>query len=279
MFKLLSIFFVVFATTISFALSVPEFEFSNLQQEFRESNAKMTPFSNPTDYEMVEEERLGSGWRYISSGENKHVNIVLYNHGHKGRKKEYYKFAQDHPFKENNPGRNLYAISEWFDQNNVSFYAPLRKQIEDLEGDYGLSVEPVEVFYHLTNTVKKIHGDSVNICYVGHSEGGASVLFTSMYFDGKHVAIAPSPRHYSPFELTGHEYHKTPKFYNRSKNLTILIGGEDIKPNWNVEFYEVITKLNHIDTKIVGNLTHREIAADSYIGEWGPAVLKGCDFN
>ena len=157
--------------------------FSYMKDNFRELNVQMTPFSDSRDDDAVEEERQGSGWRFATSNYRKHKNVIFYNHGHGGRKKEYYKFSNDHPWREDRPRRDLWSMSDWFDKYNVSFYAPLRKETEDLDGNYGRSIEPVEVFHHLTNTVKKLYENDVNICYVGHSEGGASTLFASMYFN------------------------------------------------------------------------------------------------
>jgi hypothetical protein len=246
---------------------------SYMKSNFQESNAEMTPFSDPTDHDLVEEEREGIGWRFVSSNAGKHKNIIFYNHGTGGRKKEYYRFANDHPWKVEKPGRNLHTMSEWFDKYNISFYAPLRKET-DVYSNYGLSIEPVEVFYHLTNLV----GNDVNICYVGHSEGGASVLFTSMYLNGKHVSISPGYGH-SPFHLTGNRYEETPVFYNKSKNLTILIGGYETDNNLS-GFYKGTRNLpSNIKVKVIGNLTHQEIASDQFIEEWGVEVVKGCGFN
>jgi|APSaa5957512535_1039671.scaffolds.fasta_scaffold78733_2 hypothetical protein len=254
--------------------------FSYMKDNFRELNVQMTPFSDSRDDDAVEEERQGSGWRFATSNYRKHKNVIFYNHGHGGRKKEYYKFSNDHPWREDRPRRDLWSMSDWFDKYNVSFYAPLRKETEDLDGNYGRSIEPVEVFHHLTNTVKKLYENDVNICYVGHSEGGASTLFASMYFNGKHVAISPGYGR-SPFHLTGNRYEKTPEFYNKSKNLTILIGGYETENNLR-GFYKVAKSLpskTDIKVQVIGSLTHQEIASDVYIDEWGPEVLKGCGFN
>ncbi len=264
----------------SCALQIPvsDLTFSYFKDNFKEHNTEMTPFSDPTDDEVVEEERLGKGWRFVSSNYGKHKNVIFYNHGRKGRKKEYSKFANDHPWNKEKPGRDLYAMSEWFDKYNVSFHGILRKKTVDLDADYGRSIEPVEVFYHLTNTVKKLYNNDVNICYVGHSEGGASALFTSMYLDGKHVAISPGDYN-SPFQLTGHRYDKTPEFYNKSKNLTILIGGYESTHNMSGLYQNSENFPLNIKMKVIGDLSHREIASDKFIEEWGYEVLKGCGFN
>jgi hypothetical protein len=61
----------------------------------------------------VEQERLGNGWRYIIYGDNKYKDVVLYNHGHRGRKKHYAVFFSD---------RDLYEKENWYYDKGVNFY-------------------------------------------------------------------------------------------------------------------------------------------------------------
>ena len=77
------------------ALSTDDSVIYGIEKVFKEPNAVMSEFSDPTDIEAVERERKGPGWRYASSiveGSNK---VIIYNHGHGGRSKHYslYGFA------------------------------------------------------------------------------------------------------------------------------------------------------------------------------------------
>ncbi len=251
--------------------STANFDLANIKQLFKEPNAQMTPFTTPDNTGKVEQERLGDGWRYITHGDKKFKNVILYNHGHKGRKKHYAIFASD---------RDLYKKANWYYENGVNFYATLRKQTTDLYGEYGRAVEGIEVFHHLTKEVKKLHGNNVNICYAGHSEGGGPVVYASMFLNGKgNVAISPSSSEYSLFQLTDKEFYESPEYYNKSKNLTILMGERELE--WD-KFNKLIEKaqtLKHIKTKLFKNFHHQDMARSANLDEIGPAVLEGCGFN
>ena len=71
------------------------FDLANIKRLFKEPNAQMTPFTTPDNTGKIEQERLGDGWRYITHGDKKFNYVILYNHGHKGRKKHYAIFASD----------------------------------------------------------------------------------------------------------------------------------------------------------------------------------------
>jgi hypothetical protein len=254
-----------------------ELTYDYIKSQFREVNAEMTPFMDPTDYDLVEEERRGPGWRFVSSNYKVHKNVIVYNHGHKGRKRAYYKFANGNPRKEK-PGRDLYEMSEWFNKYNVTFSGVLRKETDDFTGSYGRSIEPIEVFHHMRNTLKRDYNNDVTICYVGHSEGAASVLFNSMYVEGAHVAISPGYGK-SPFKLTGKRFSETSDFYDKANNLSILLGGDEILTNMNTLFENTKDFSDNINVNVIGNLNHIQIAGDTFINEWGPAVLAGCKFK
>lgn len=256
--------------TISYA----QYNLKNIQEKFKENGAVLTPFSAPNDYAKVEEERQGPGWRYITKNETLFNNVIIYNHGHRGRKKIYRKFADS----SKKGKRDLYTKAEWYYDKGVNFYGALRKQTDDITGEYGRAVEGVEVFHHLTDEVKKLHGENVNICYVGHSEGGAPVLYTSVFLDGKHVAISPSSNEYSPFKLTGKQFYESPNYYNKSKNLTILMGSKEMEWDKFKALFKKAEKLDNIETKLFDNLGHAEMTIAKNLNAIGPAVLKGCGF-
>ena len=55
---------------------------------------------------------------------------------------------------------------------------------------YGRAVESVEVLHHLTDGSER-SGPKAALCYVGYAEGGAAVLYSSLFFKGQHVAMSP----------------------------------------------------------------------------------------
>ena len=136
----------------------------------------------------------------------------------------------------------------------------------------------MEVFYHLTNKVKKLHGKDVKICYVGHSEGGAPVLYTSVFLDGRHVAISPSSNNYSPFKLTGYQYYESSRYYKNSKNLTILMGQIELRKKNFANLIRKAEMLKNINTKLFKKFRHADMASNVNIGLIGPAVIAGCGF-
>ena len=267
---------VVIAAAFAFVPSAGHalYDLQDIQEKFKEKGAVVTPFSVPDNFSTVEKERLGPGWRYITYNKNILNNVIIYNHGHRGRKKSYKKFAKS---KKAGP-RDLYEKAKWYYSKGVNFYAALRKQTRDLSGEYGRSVEGVEVFYHLTNKVKKLHGKDVKICYVGHSEGGAPVLYTSIFLVGRHVAISPSNGK-SPFTLTGKQYYESPKYYKKSKNLTILMSGLGLETNiGHNNLFKKAEELKNINTKLFKNFRHAVMASNVNIELIGSAVIAGCGF-
>ena len=252
------------------------FDLSNIPNFFKEKNAAMTEFEEPDSY-GIEEQRKGEGWRYFTFGDKLHKQVIIYNHGHRGRKKEYEKFAYD---TQNKHGRGLYEKAQWYFENGVNFYAALRKETEDLHGDYGRRIEPIEVFYHMTNKVKQLHGEDVDICYVGHSEGGASVLYTSIFLEGRNVAISPSHNKYSVFKFTGKEFYESLEYYNQAKNLTVFNGGLEIQHSKKFRnMFRKSEELEHINTKLFKDFEHSNMAANVFLDEIGSAVLEACSFK
>ena len=267
---------VVIAAAFAFVPSAGHalYDLQDIQEKFKEKGAVVTPFSVPDNFRTVEKERLGPGWRYITYNKNILNNVIIYNHGHRGRKKSYKNFAKSRKAGK----RDLYVKEKWYYSKGVNFYAALRKQTRDLSGEYGRSVEGVEAFYHLTNKVKKLHGKDVKICYVGHSEGGAPVLYTSVFLDGRHVAISPSSNNYSPFKLTGQQYYESPRYYKNSKNLTILMGQIELRKEYFANLIRKAEMLKNINTKLFKNFGHADMASNVNIGLIGPAVIAGCGF-
>tara|TARA_Y100001978_G_scaffold195827_1_gene204563 strand:- start:73 stop:1104 length:1032 start_codon:yes stop_codon:yes gene_type:complete len=223
---------------------------------FKEPNAKLTKFSDPNNFNLVEKESEGAGWRYFESKSQGSKKVILYNHGWSAVGQKYNKLASegDGTIKSRKyaTNRNQQKIADFFGSNSINFYSVLRKDTainwrdfskaseEILRKEaYGKQIEPLEVFYHLTKLAKKELGEDCEICYVGHSAGGASPLFTSMYLkdkNAKHVAMSPEN-----CMLYDDQYRFIEKgkfcdrtfFENRynslAKNLTILYGGNEIK--------------------------------------------------
>ena len=269
-------------------ISLNVFALPDIEQLFLEPNAVMSPFSTPEDPYSIEKERYGSGWRYINTG-SLHKNVIINNTGRKGRLREYYKFAIDHPIDTySNPGRDLYKKAKWFDKKDVSFYSAI-KQTKEIEDDYAQSIEGIEIFYHMRDHIKKLHGDDVNICYVGHSEGGSSAVISSLYLKGKHVAISPGDMN-SRYRLSTKNIIKDKNLLNQLKNLTVLIGGDEVRSQWedgstndrNPDYSLRIEKAfkgqSNVVTKLIPGYNHRHIAAHKYIDEVGRYILEGCGF-
>ena len=149
----------------------------------------------------------------------------------------------------------------------------------------------------MVKNIKSRHGEDSSICFVGHSEGGAAALFTSIYLQSrnyKHVSI--SPENGEDSETSGPwkdiEFLKK-KNNSRSENLTILIGGDEIsnpddytgrKPNWKKtnhfrKFYALKEKAENVKVELVGKLNHEEMASPYELNVWGPAVLEGCGYK
>ena len=87
---------VVIAAAFAFVPSAGHalYDLQDIQEKFKEKGAVVTPFSVPDKFGKVEKERLGPGWRYITYNKNILNNVIIYNHGHRGRKILYKKFAK-----------------------------------------------------------------------------------------------------------------------------------------------------------------------------------------
>ncbi|MDC1383670.1 hypothetical protein N8500_09335 [Candidatus Puniceispirillum sp.] len=262
------------------ALSSDDSVIYGIEKVFKEPNAVMSEFSNPTDIEAVERERKGPGWRYASSiveGSNK---VIIYNHGHGGRSKHYslYGYGIGH-----HKGRKkgLKEKCDWYSAKGINCYAVLRKtasQKSNKRANYGRSIEAAEVFQHMTKHVRKLHGDNVKICYVGHSEGGASVYYSSVFLKGRHVSISPGIIH-TPYTWKGTYFQEQINDVNLAKNLTILIGENE--PKKNSGYQDLIDGLKgyqHVTVKIIPYFGHGKMSDNRFLDEIGPEVITGCNF-
>lgn len=269
-------------------ISLNVFALPDIEKSFAETNALMTPFSTPEDPYSIKDERYGLGWRYINTG-SLNNNVIINLTGRKGRVKEYYKFAIDHPLDSYaKPGRDLYKKAQWFDKQGVSFYSPI-KQEQELKDEYAQTIEGIEILYHMTKHIKKLHGDDVNICYVGHSEGGSSVLISSLYLEGKHVAISPGDVN-SRHRLATKNIMKNKSLMNQLKDLTILIGGDEVRSQYeegstnyrNPDYFLRVERnfkdQSNVVTKLIPGYNHRHIVAHKYIDETGPYIIDGCGY-
>ena len=71
---------------------------------------------------------------------------------------------------------------------------------------------------------------NVKICYVGHSEGGASVYYSSIFLKGHHVSISPGII-YTPYTWKGTFFQEQINDVKLAKNLTVLIGAKEPRRN------------------------------------------------
>ena len=262
------------------ALSIEDSVIYGIEKVFKEPNAVMSEFSDPTNIEAVERERKGPGWRYASSiveGSNK---VIIYNHGHGGRSKHYSEYGYGIG---NHKGRKkgLKEKCDWYSAKGISCYAVLRKtpsQKSDKRANYGRSIEAVEVFHHMTKHVLKLHGDNLEICYVGHSEGGASVYYSSVFLEGHHVSISPGIIH-TPYTWKGTYFQEQINDVNLAQNLTVLIGENE--PKKNSGYQDLIDGLKgyqHVTVKIIPNFGHGKMSDNRFLDETGPEVITGCNF-
>jgi hypothetical protein len=275
----ISLIFLLLTGTTTSVLS--DYDLVNIPNLFKEKNITMTEFKNVSmlesgEYDEIEDQRDGDGWRYFTFGDKLRKQVIIYNHGHRGRKQEYEKFATDGPRK---GGRDLYGKAQWYFKNGVSFYGALRKETDDLKGIYGRGIEAIEVFHNMTKKVKQLHGEDVDICYVGHSEGGSSVLYSSIFLEGRHVAISPSHNRFSVFKLTGKEFYDSPEYYNRTKNLTVLMGDLEFESPKFEKMFRKAEELDHINTKLLKGFTHPYMVENMFLDETGPEVLDACGFK
>jgi hypothetical protein len=284
--------------------------------ELREPDAVLTPFSNPEDYFDVEDESEGPGWRYFyRNAPNK--KVIIYNHPWSGVWKEYPRHAKSHDFE---------IIADWFSDQNVNFYAALRKDndtkslnFSGIKKDkiYGLTVEPLEVFHHLTKLVKKKHGNDAIICYSGHSAGGPSALFTSAYLNQesqRHVSISPENSMGSNIHQLYRDWSFLDEHYKKSKNLTIIIGANELKTPkegahdnhiWHMNnhpdsdkrarskiyykkrlkhtkmFYAALKKIENENIKVFKtreDFDHQQMSEHYWVEQWGKYIVQACGF-
>ena len=262
------------------ALSMEDSVIYGIEKVFKEPNAVMSEFSDPTNIAAVERERKGPGWRYASSiveGSNK---VIIYNHGHGGRSKHYSEYGygiNQHKGRK----KGLKEKCDWYSAKGISCYAVLRKtpsQKSDKRANYGRSVEAAEVFHHMTKHVRKLHGENVKICYAGMSEGGASVYYSSVFLRGHHVSISPGIIH-TPYTWKGTYFQEQVNDVNLAKNLTVLIGERE--PKRNSGYQDLIDGLKgyqHIKVKIIPNFGHGKMDDNRFLDVTGPEVIKGCNF-
>jgi hypothetical protein len=178
----------------------------------------------------------------------------------------------------------------------------------------------LEVFYHLTKIVELEFGRDVQLCYYGHSAGAAAPLFTSAKLikrNQHHVSSSPENcmgyvshnRYFGGGRYCEQQFWE--KDYKSAKNLTIIIGGNELKKPTEavvtdnkyivckernnqkqcnsydkrlkhaISFHKTAMKFASDDIKVevVGNLNHQTMGVVKYIDEWGTAVLKGCGFE
>ena len=288
----------------SFALELP---WSN---QFREPNAILTKFTDTEDYDLVEDEREGPGWRYFYGDAGESKNIIIFNHPGTLLKHDYKK-AVERKFE------NMQTIADWFANNNAYFYAPLKKRYfnTNIWGDeYERNIVPLELFHHFTNLAKSKHGPNANLCYVGTSSGGASVLFASTVYSGHFVSISPEARgsygkRYNEFSFIDYGDNRN------AKNLTVLIGANELKTIeegahddmvWDINnhpdpyqrifrktayaerfahferLYSAFKDVESSEIKVEvtkEDLNHQQVSRDINIHEWGEYVLKGCGFK
>jgi len=281
--------------------------------ELREPNAVLTPFSDPEDWNEVEIESEGPGWRYFyRNAPNK--NVIIYNHPWSGVIKEYPRWAKDN---------SLEVISDWFGEQNVNFYAPLRKDNsykvsgEKEDERYVLTVEPLEVFHHFTKLVKEKHGNDAVICYSGMSAGGPSALFTSAYLNQenqRHVSISPENSADSNKHQLYRDWNFLDGYYKKAKNLTVVVGANELKTPgegahddniWNINnhpdlgrrvhsktkyarrlkhakgFYAALKKIENEKIKVMKteeDLDHQQMSRHPWVEQWGKYIIQSCGF-
>ena len=93
-----------------------------------------------------------------------------------------------------------------------------------------------------------------------------------------HVAISPISSTHSPFKLVGKQLYKSPKYYKKSKNLTIIKGAMELEWKHFNNLFEKATKLRNIKTKLFEDLHHGDMASNHNIEKVGSAVVEGCGY-
>ena len=286
------------------------------KEYFKEPNAKLTLFTKPEDHKKVEAESEGAGWRYFEANAQSN-RVLIFNHPWSGVRHDYRKYGKK-------KGHDLHLVSKWFAAKGINFFAALRKNTNTDHRKktkaYGISIEPLEVFYHLTKKVELEFGRDVQLCYYGHSAGAAAPLFTSAKLNKRnqhHVSSAPencmgggsNNRFFGGGRYCQWKFWEND--YKSAKNLTIIIGGNELKnpkeevitdnkyiackergkqkecksyykrQKQAILYHKTAMKFSSDDIKVevVGNLNHQTMSVFKYIDEWGTAVLKGCGFE
>ena len=242
--------------------------------EFREPKASLTPFSQQDDPERVESERQGSGWRLFTGGDSTERRVILYNHCRCARVMDYPTFARG---KKAGEAKDTALKADWFANRGVAFYAPLRKMTDTVDKRYGRAVESVEAFHHLTDWVSDRHGPNAELCYVGYAEGGAAVLYSSLFFKGRHVAMSP-PSKASPFMLTDADFTESGKHFKRANNLTVLFGSEEILDKTQKPRFEAFQAIDGVNTQTVPGVKKGQMSFSTNLPVVGPQIMKACGF-
>jgi hypothetical protein len=245
-----------------------------LVDEFREPKASLIPFSQQDDPERVESERQGSGWRLFTGGDGTERRVILYNHCRCARVMDYPTFARG---KKAGEAKDTALKADWFANRGVAFYAPLRKMTDTVDKRYGRAVESVEVFHHLTDWVRDRHGPNAELCYVGYAEGGAAVLYSSLFFKGRHVAMSP-PSKASPFMLTNADFTESEKHFKKANNLTVLFGSEEILDKTQKPRFEAFQAIDGVNTQTVPGVKKGQMSFSANLPVVGPQIMKACGF-
>ena len=130
----------------------------------------------------------------------------------------------------------------------------------------------------MTKHIYKLHGENVKICYVGHSEGGASVYYSSIFLEGHHVSISPGIIH-TPYTWKGTFFQEQINDVKLARNLTVFIG--DKEPRRNSGYQDLIDGLkehNHINVILMPGFGHGKMSDNGFLDDTGPVVIKGCNF-
>jgi len=243
-------------------------------EEFREPNASLTVFSRQDNPDIVESERHGSGWRLFAGGDGTERRVILYSHCRCARVMDYLTFARG---KKTGEAKDTALKADWFANRGVAFYAPLRKMTDTVDKRYGRAVESVEAFHHLTDWVSDRHGPNAELCYVGYAEGGAAVLYSSLFFKGRHVAMSP-PSKASPFMLTDADFTESGKHFKRANNLTVLFGSEEILDKTQKPRFEAFQAVDGVNTQTVPGIKKGQMSFSTNLPVVGPQIMKACGF-
>ena len=246
----------------------------NIDLEFREPSEQLTFFTDQFDPVVVESERGAPGWRMFHGGDGTEARVILYNHCRCARVMDYPTFANG---KKSNDAKDTALKARWFADRGVAFYAPLRKMSDNIDSRYGRGVESVEVFHHLTQWVRKQHGPKAQLCYVGYAEGGSAALYSSVFFEGHHVAMSP-PSKASPFMLTKRSFTESPEYYKRANNLTVLFGSEEVSDKAQKPRFEAFQALSGVTTKTVPSVKKGQMSFSANLPIVGPEIMRACGF-